>query len=179
MVNVGSYHFCARLATDHPDLFRSVVKEAVEKDPEIIVHFVHDMCVKDSQFEPYILKNADATFEYMKKFGFGLWPEAEEIISSDGRLSYQYFARLDDMARASVSKKILDAIEKKLLALKRSDKILEYATMIGGRLPDSLHNRLIMEGNRNYVHMLETWNNNLKKYIRTLSEEERNDLVKG
>jgi hypothetical protein len=130
--------------------------------------------------ESSIFSESASAFFYAQRFNIQSI-EVENALSGDGKICFMYLKMLYDKlgtdALKLVSKKVFYAAEEKLLKLKKSNKIEEYVRIIGGRLPEGLHNRLILEGNKWYVGFLKECEVNARRYLETLNSEDRNSLV--
>ena len=130
--------------------------------------------------ESSIFSESGPAFSYAKHFNIQSI-EVENALVGDGKLCFMYLKMLHEGVGADalklVSKKVFYAAEEKLLKLKNSNKILEYVRIIGGRLPEGLHNRMILEGNKWYVGFLNECEFNARRYLKTLTPEDRNSLV--
>jgi hypothetical protein len=167
---------------------------------ELIEHLLIENDEFTEEMENLIARNAKASLSYAKQIGKrfekgekailtdpklaceyacdvieGRWEEAEDIISKNGRASYEYYEC--STTPHKVSDKIHKSIEQILLKQTSSRRIEKYASMIQGRLPQSLHNRLILEGNNWYVNFIEKEEEDCVRYLRTLDVEERNKLL--
>lgn len=125
--------------------------------------------------EPAILTDPILACRYAVEVIEGRWPEAEDIISRSGKASYEYFE--SSCVGHDVSPKIHKSIERILMKQKNSGRILSYAKYLGGRLPEGLHNRLILEGNQRYVGLIEAREIDCVRYLKTLNKDQLKELM--
>jgi len=133
--------------------------------------------------EDIIFKDADYCVSYAETIIKGRWPEAEPYILKCMRAATQY---------AYYFKFAWPAYEKKIK--KRPKRINEYAkNVIHGRLPDELHNRMLMytmmsekpdnaydadrEQAKDYFEFLKESEQNAILFLRSISEEERKSII--
>lgn len=125
--------------------------------------------------EPAILTDPEIARRYATEVIRGRWPEAEDVISKSGKASYKYFKSM--YVGCDVSPKIHASIERILLKQKDSNRILCYAQYLGGRLPEKLHNRMILEGDQEYIKLVEEREQDCLRYLKTLSAEQIKELL--
>jgi len=158
------------------DEFTEEMENLIARNAKASLSYAKQIGKRFEKGEKAILTDPKLACEYACEVIEGRWEEAEDIISKNGRASYEYYER--STTPHKVSDKIHKSIERILLKQTSSRRIVNYAkNMIQGRLPQSLHNRLILEGNSWYVSFIEKEEECCVQYLRTLDVEERNKLL--
>lgn len=116
---------------------------------------------------------------YQKEFGIGPW-EALERLLLDGR------TRISDRGKAvkeymkNCGHGRHETVERRLLKVGNTYAIMLYAKhCVGGRLPDELHNKMVLAGKkgaRRYVAWLASKKRSVLKYLASLPEKEREEM---
>lgn len=125
--------------------------------------------------EPVILTDPESACTYAIEVIKARWPEAEHIISTTGKTSYRYFEA--QSTRDEVSPEIHESIERFLLKQKGHKKIAQYAMMLGGPLPQNLHNKMILQGNKGYAKFLKKKEAACIRYLNSLNHRQIKDLL--
>lgn len=155
-----------------------VGEESIYSKPNTAsLYAVHVLKSRCPEAEATIFTDAESTFKYVS--AFGRISEAEDILCKDGKLCFKYLHDVvKDGEHHLVKREVFESCEEKLLKLKKVTKIQEYAFYIlGGRLGDALHNRMIIEGQKWYVDFLKEQEQKARKFFQTLSDEEKSKLI--
>lgn len=163
------------------DLFQSLLASeakdqilaVIAKNAEVAYKYAWHTGKRFEIGEAEILKHPKWAAKYAIGIIKGRWPEAEDVIAESPVASWNYFIKIPDF---DVSPKIYRAIEKHLVK-SDPDKILEFADIIGGKLPEILHNRMILEGNKEYLEHLEASEKAAIGYFRSLNSEEQKSFI--
>lgn len=123
--------------------------------------------------------NLDSALAYHKEFSVGHWDELEKILLNgkvkvgDRRGSISCYFRNCGPGRH-------EATEQRLLKYGNTGAIFLYAKFrVCGRLPDELHNKMVLSGRKGakkYLSWLSVKKKNTLAYLRSLGEEERKEL---
>jgi hypothetical protein len=160
--------------------------ESVYKDSEklarVLVRYCQRFSFRWKEAEKLIVKSASCAVDYANQVIGGRWIEAEPSILKSIDSSFTYLSELK-FAWPEYEKKIK----------KRSKRILEYAKhVIHGRLPDELHNRMIMYGMNNvpqdtycsdkahaedYFEFLKNSEIDVVLFLKSIDEEERKRIL--
>lgn len=160
--------------------------ESVYKDSENFARVLFRYCQRFSfrwqEAEKLIMKSASCAVDYANQVVGGRWIEAEPSILKSLDAAFAYLSEFK-FAWPEYEKKIK----------KRSKRILEYARhVIHGRLPDELHNRMIMYGMNNvpedtycsdkahaedYFEFLKNSERDVVLFLKSIDEEERKRIL--
>jgi len=117
---------------------------------------------------------------YQKNFKIGPWENLERLLLN---------GKVKVSCRGDAIKSYLkncgsgrhEATESRLLKYGNTAAIFNYARYcVGGRLPDGLHNRMILSGKKSakkYVSWLSSKKKNTAKYLMSLPQEDREELL--
>ena len=124
--------------------------------------------------------NLDPALAYHKEFSFGHWDELEKILLngkvkvSDRQNAVSGYFRNCGQGRNETT-------EQRLLKYGNTSAIFLYARFrVCGRLPDELHNKMVLSGKKGakkYLSWLSAKKKNTLAYLRSLGEEERKELL--
>jgi hypothetical protein len=122
----------------------------------------------------------DYALAHQKNFKIGYWAKLEKILLN-GKV------RVSDRA-SSIESYFMncgpgrnDAVERRLLKYGNAGAIFLYARhCVGGKLPDGLHNRMILSGKKSakkYISWLASKKKSMLRYLVSISEEDRAGLL--
>jgi hypothetical protein len=139
--------------------------------------------------EPAILKrpDVDRAIHYAIKVIKGRWPELERKLLKHKTSSWlrpSFYNQVDIYLNKIIGGRWLEW-EEKLLRENRMIPIYNYAKFLGGKLPDALHQKMLLQSFDNkrskfakkYLRLLERTEGRFVRFFNSLSSEEREELL--
>jgi hypothetical protein len=193
-------HFIAHLSgwgsgTKALNYFVHVAKVRHPKVEECILERHHNLVVDYSkncvggrwhEAEAQIIKHASHAEEYHAEMVKGRWPEWEDRILGKKKLGY-FNNRVETLSNyLKVVTAPVPGLEEKLEKTNRASLVLAYAVKgIRGRLPDALHQRMMMlsfdpkrqNTAKKYLKFLESCERRAIRYLSGLDENELKEIL--
>lgn len=124
--------------------------------------------------------DADYALGYQKEMIRGAWGKLERVLLSRKNEVCNRKSALRTYFENCAGKRD-EGTESRLLKFNNTSAIFMYARhCVGGKLPEALHNKMILSGKKsakNYLRWLASRKKMLGAYLATLSEEERAELI--
>lgn len=124
--------------------------------------------------------DADYALGYQKELIRGAWGKLERVLLSRKNEVSNRKSALKTYFENCAGKRD-EGTESRLLKFNNTNAIFLYARhCVGGKLPEALHNKMILSGKKsakNYLRWLASRKKMLEAYLATLSEEERAELI--
>lgn len=126
-----------------------------------------------NEVEKRIFNIPELSSRYAQEVKKSRWKEAEPYILKNIRIASDYVCSLNFK---------WDGYENKIK--NKPNRILEYARAIGGKLPDELHNRMMMQRITKecphaeaYFDFIQDSERSALQYLKSISDEERQELL--